>query len=94
MTYTRYAKLELAADCASHVIVGVRASRGPAPDVDRFVPLLDATRPDVRPRQVVAATGYDSEPNHRYARDRCGARTFIPPLIGRPTAKPPSGRYR
>jgi hypothetical protein len=94
LKYTRYAKLELAVDCASHVIVGMLASRGPAVDVDRFVPLLDATLPNIRPVRVVADAGYDSEPNHRYARDRHGVASYIPPLLGRPTNKPPTGRYR
>jgi len=39
--YKHYAKLELAVDCASHFIVAAMAGRGPAVDVDRFVPLLD-----------------------------------------------------
>ena len=94
VAYTRYAKLEVAVDCDSHVIVGVLASRGPAVDVDRFVPLLDATLAEVRPQRIVADAGYDSEPNHRYARDGYGIASFMPPLLGRPTAKPPSGRYR
>ena len=38
--------------------------------------------------------GYDSEPNHRYARDVQGVRSFMPATIGRPTLKLPSGRYR
>lgn len=94
ITYTRYAKLELAVDCASHLLVGVLASRGPATDVNRFVPLPDATLPDIRPRRAVADAGYDSEPNHRYAREQCGIASYIPPLLGRPATKPPSGRYR
>jgi hypothetical protein len=94
VAYTRYAKLEIAVDCASHIIVGVLASRGPAVDVDRFVPLLNETLETIRPQRVVADAGYDSEPNHRYARDRHDVASFIPPLLGRPTDKPPTGRYR
>jgi hypothetical protein len=48
VTYTRYAKLEVAVDCASHRIVGVLAGRGPRPDVDRFAPLLDETLANAR----------------------------------------------
>jgi Transposase DDE domain len=94
VAYSRYAKLELAVDCASHVIVGVLAGRGPAVDTDRFVPLLDETLGVVRPRRVVADAGYDSEPNHRHARQRHGVLSFIPATAGRPTTKPPTGRYR
>ena len=94
VAYSRYAKLELAVDCASHVIVGVLASRGPAVDTDRFVPLLDEALAVVRPQRVVADAGYDSEPNHRYARQGHGVLSFMPATAGRPTTKPPTGRYR
>jgi Transposase DDE domain len=94
VAYSRYAKLELSVDCASHLIVGVLTSRGPRVDTDRFVPLLHATLAAVRPERVVADAGYDSEPNHRYARQRHGIRSFIPAKAGRPTTKPPTGRYR
>jgi DDE family transposase len=94
LTYTHFAKLEAAFDCHSHVMVGVLVGRGPRPDTDRFVPLLDATLANVRLGSALADAGYDSEPNHRYARDQCGVRSFIPARIGRPTDKPPTGRYR
>jgi hypothetical protein len=94
VAYTRYAKLEVAADCASHLIVGVLAGRGPRPDVDRFAPLLDETLANVRPRRVVADAGYDSEPNHCYARETHGVLSFIPALLGRPSPRPPVGYHR
>jgi Transposase DDE domain len=94
VTYTHFAKLEAAFDCQSHLMVGVLVGRGPRPDTDRFVPLLDATLANVRLDSALADAGYDSEPNHRYARDHRGVRSFIPATIGRPTAKPPTGRYR
>jgi DDE family transposase len=94
VAYTRYAKLEVAVDCASHLIVGVLAGRGPRPDVDRFVPLLDETLTNVRPRRVVADAGYDSEPNHRYARTTHRVLSFMPATLGRPSPKPPTGYHR
>ena len=94
VSYSRYAKLEAAFDCDSHLLIGVLTSRGPQPDTNRFVPLLDATLANVRVDSALADAGYDSEPNHRYARDRHGVRTFIPAKHGRPTTKPLSGRYR
>jgi hypothetical protein len=75
-------------------MVGVLVGRGPRPDTDRLIPLLDDTHRRVRLRDVLADAGYDSEPNHRYARETCGVRSFIPATIGRPTNKPPTGRYR
>ena len=68
--------------------------RGPRPDIDRLVPLLEAARPVVRVGAAPADAGYDSEANHRYARQACGAPAFIPAATGRPGAKPPSGCHR
>jgi hypothetical protein len=95
VTYTRYAKLEAAFDCRSHLMVGVLVGRGPRPDSDRFVPLVDATLVNnVQVDSALADAGYDSEANHRYAREVCGICSFIPATIGRPTSKLPTGRYR
>jgi len=94
VTYSRFAKLEAAFDCATHLMLGVLVGRGPRPDADRFVPLLGAALGNVRVTAALADAGYDSEPNHVYAREECGVRSFIPAAIGRPTAKPPAGRYR
>jgi len=92
--YSRFAKLEAAFECATHVILGASARRGPRPDTDRFVPLLDNVLQRVRVTTVLADAGYDSEANHRYARQRCGVRSVIPATIGRPTTKQPTGRWR
>ena len=43
---------------------------------------------------MLADAGYDSEANHRYARDERGVRSFMPASIGRPTGKLPNGRHR
>ena len=94
VAYSYYAKLEAAFDCASHLLVGVLVGRGPRPDTDRFVPLLDTTLANVGVDAALADVGYDSEPNHRYARESCGVRSFIPATSGRPTLKLPTGRYR
>jgi Transposase DDE domain len=94
VAYSRYAKLEAAFDCQTHLMIGVLASRGPRPDTDRFVPLLDNTLANVRVASALADAGYDSEANHRYAREQCGIRSFIPATSGRPTAKPLSGYHR
>jgi hypothetical protein len=94
VSYSKYAKLEAAFDCDSHLMVGVLAGRGPRPDSDRFVPLLDTALANVRIGSALADAGYDSEANHRYARERRGVRSFIPAAAGRPTAKLPTGYHR
>jgi hypothetical protein len=94
VAYSRYAKLEAAFDCSTHLLIGVLVGRGPRVDTNRFVPLLEDTLARVRLDSVLADAGYDSEPNHRHARDKRGIRSFIPATAGRPTTKLPSGRYR
>lgn len=94
VAYSRYAKLEAAFDCASHLMLAALVGRGPRVDTDRFVPLLDATLANVRVETALADAGYDSEANHRHARAECGVRSFIPATAGRPTTKLPTGRYR
>jgi hypothetical protein len=93
-TYRRFSKLELAVDCSSHVIIGAIPRRGPRVDTDRFVPLLERALRRVRLLTALADAGYDSEPNHRHAREGRGVKSFIPATAGRPTDKPPTGRYR
>jgi hypothetical protein len=92
--YSRFAKLEAAFDCATPVVLGVIPRRGPAVDTDRFVPLLVEALQRVKITTALADAGYDSEPNHRSARQAGGVRSVIPATIGRPTTKPPPGRYR
>lgn len=93
-TYRRFSKLELAVECSSHVIIGAIPRRGPRVDTDRFVPLLESALRRVRLLTALADAGYDSEPNHRHAREERGVKSFIPATAGRPTDKPPAGRYR
>jgi transposase len=93
-TYKRFAKLEAAFDCDTHLVVGAIPRRGPRVDVDRFVPLLENVLKRVRPKTVLADAGFDSEPNHRHAREERHVRSVIPATSGRPTAKPPTGRWR
>jgi Transposase DDE domain len=94
VAYSRFAKLEASVDCSSHLFLAVLVGRGPRVDVDRFVPLLEATLEQARVDAVLADAGYDSEPNHRHAREQRGVRSFMPASIGRPTAKLPRGRHR
>ena len=94
--YRHFPKLGLLCDGATHQVLACVSKRGPAPDVVEFAPLLRQVHARRRMEWVVADAGYDSEPNHRVARDELGIRTAIPPTRGRPTldGKPPAGRYR
>jgi hypothetical protein len=94
VVYHRFPKLGLVCDTSCHFILSLQAGRGPRPDVDEFRPLVDDARRRLRLARMVADAGYDSEPNHRFARETCGIRTVIPPKHGRPTTKPATGHYR
>ena len=48
----------------------------------------------VRIGRIAADAGYDSEPNHAFARQECHVRSIIPAKHGRPTTKPATGHYR
>lgn len=94
--YKRFSKLGVVVDCASHMILAAEAGRGPRPDVDRFVPLLEQALGRVGIHKALADAGYDSEPNHRYARNHCGVRSYMPATHGRPpkNGKLLSGHWR
>lgn len=94
VVYHHYPKLGVMCDSDDHFILACRAGRGPRPDVDEFRPLVAEALRSVRLSQLAADAGYDSEPNHRFARDQHQIRTIIPAKYGRPTDKPPTGRWR
>jgi hypothetical protein len=78
-------------------MLAARPRTGMGADYREFEPVLfDAwrRRPGRGLKRVLADAGYDSESNHRIAREDLGVRTLIKTGSGRPTSKPPSGRYR
>lgn len=94
VVYHHFAKLGVIAGIDDHFLFAFAAGRGPRPDIDEFRPLLAEATRVVRLSQLVADAGYDSEPNHQFAREQCSTRTIIPAKHGRPTSKPARGRYR
>jgi Transposase DDE domain len=94
VVYHRYPKLGVVCDTSCHFILSIRVGRGPRPDVDELVPLLSGALRSMHIECLTADAGYDSEANHRFARQECGVRTLIPAKHGRPTHKPARGRYR
>jgi transposase len=92
--YRRYAKLETVFDTRTHLAIGALTSKGPAPDVDRLIPLLQEADLQVEIQSLLADAGYDSEANHVLARLGCGIRSLIPATHGRSSKKPPTGHWR
>jgi len=93
-TYKRFPKLAVLCDCDSHLILSAVAGRGPGPDITHFERAVVAALGRVRLETLYADAGYDAEWVHDVARHDLGIRTIIPPKIGRPTDKAPTGYYR
>ncbi len=93
-TYTRFPKLAVLSDCDTHMILAVRPTRGPTPDVAELLGLLRQLIPRASVQRLLADAGYDSELNHCLLREGSDIRSYIPPKRGRPTEKPATGRYR
>lgn len=93
-TVKKLPKLSLAVHAASHLILAAKATTGLAIDHPQFGPLLQRAAARMSLDLVVADAGFDSESNHRLAREELKIRSLIPATIGRPGTRPPSGRYR
>lgn len=89
-----FPKLALLCDCLSHLTLSLGAGRGPGADHGHFKPLLDEAAALFTILRLLADAGFDSEAHHAYARDKHGVVAIIPAQIGRPTAKPPTGKHR
>ena len=94
ITYKRYPKLGVVVDVTNHFIIAFGTGRGPYPDVGEFEGLIRQAAGRVNLRTVLADAGYDSEANHKFAREELALRTVSPPKHGRPTKKPAKGKYR
>lgn len=81
-------------DCLSHLTLSVRTGRGPAADHPYLKPLLEDAAAMFAIRRLLADAGFDSEEHHVYCREQHGTQAIIPPLVGRPTAKPPASKHR
>ena len=88
-------KLAVAVASGCHLILSAVVRTGSGSDAPDFEPLLyQAWKRAPGVKVVVADAGYDSEANHRIARRDMCVRSIIPPGVGRPTSKPPIGRWR
>src|SRR5262249_6871507 len=82
--------------CATrtHLILSIVRERGPGSDAPHFQRALAEAQARVKIETLAADAGYDGEHHHRFARQQHGVRSLIPPRIGRPTTKPPTGYWR
>jgi Transposase DDE domain len=92
-TYTHFPKVVFAVDCQSHMILAAVPGRGPATDLVQFDQALSQAVRRVRIDTLLADADFDAERVHVAVRSQ-GIRTIIPPRRGRPTDKPPTGRWR
>ncbi len=89
-----FPKAGILCDTKTHLVLAVVPARGPASDSKHFQRALTEGQARIRIETLAADAGYDGEHHHRFARETCGVRTLIPPRIGRPTQKPPTGYWR
>jgi hypothetical protein len=87
-------KVALAVHAASHVILAAGAFTGSGSDSPHFVSLLLDAAERMALEFVLADAGFDSEDNHRLARQELGIRSLIPATIGRQSPRQPKGYYR
>ena len=92
--YTRFPKLAVIGDCKTHLILGAMTTRGPSVDVNQFCQLFEKVAIHFQLQTILADAGYDSEGNHRCAREKYNVESIIPPKSGRPTTKKSEKKYR
>ncbi len=92
--YRRFPKLAIVCDCKNHMILSAIMTRGPSVDVNQFCQPVKSAAQRVTIEHILADAGYDSEANHKYAREVLEIKTTIPARAGRPTNKLPKTKYR
>jgi Transposase DDE domain/Transposase domain (DUF772) len=94
MTYSRYPKVVLVTDCQSHLVLAAVPGRGPGSDLQQFEAAIKDAAGRARIGTLLGDADYDAEWVHEHVRETYGIRTIIPPERGRPSEKPPVGRWR
>ena len=74
----RYMKHFLSVETTKQVIITSESWRSYVHDTKRFKPILKNTRKRTKIGDVSADKGFDSESNHKYAREEVGAKSIIP----------------
>ena len=92
-TYAHFPKVVFVVDCGSHMILSAVPGRGPATDLVQFGRAFSQAVRRARIDTLLADADFDAEWLHKAVRSH-GVRTIIPPTRGRPSDKPPAGRWR
>jgi len=92
-TYSKYPKVVLVTDCRTHLVLAAVPGRGPASDLVLFEAALRQAVGRARIGTLLADADFDGEWVHEHVRPY-GIRTVIPPEPGRPSEKPPVGKWR
>jgi hypothetical protein len=92
-TYSKYPKVVLVTDCRTHLVLAAVPGRGPASDLVLFKAALKQAVGRARIGTLLADADFDGEWVHEHVRSY-GIRSLIPPERGRPSDKPPAGKWR
>jgi hypothetical protein len=92
-TYAHFPKVVFVVDCLSHLILAAEPGRGPGSDLVQFGRALSQAVRRARIDTLLADADFDAEWVHQAVRSH-GIRTIIPATRGRPSDKPPAGRWR
>jgi hypothetical protein len=92
-TYSKYPKVVLVTDCTTHRVLAAVPGRGPGSDLVLFKAALKQAAGRARIGTLLADADFDGEWVHEHVRSY-GIRTLIPPERGRPSDKPPAGKWR
>jgi hypothetical protein len=92
-TYSKSPKVVLVTDCRTHLVLAAVPGRGRGSDLRQFRAALKDAAGRARIGTLLADADYDGEWVHEHVRSY-GIRTIIPPERGRPSEKPPAGRWR
>lgn len=87
-------KMTWVVDNHSHLIAGAWVGRGPSYDAPTLAPALRQAARLVRMSLLLTDSGFDSEDNHRVAREECAVSRTLIDLNMRGWTGPPRTRYR
>lgn len=90
----RWPKLTLACETQSHLICAAALGQGPSQDAPQLVPMLLQSSWHLDLDRALADAAFDSEDNHRLAREGMGIRSTIIALNWRGSRRWPKTHYR